>query len=87
MTNFVKAANVYAKQNGYADPDWCRKQIVETYLEGVKEGRRSAKNIINRLVSAVRALNSPNTELTNPDMFLADAEQFIRDIENVGEVD
>lgn len=38
-----------------------------------------AKKIIERLCNAVRTLNNPNTELTDVDDFLSEAEQFIKE--------
>ncbi|MBR6401808.1 MAG: hypothetical protein IKS48_00325 [Eubacterium sp.] len=38
-----------------------------------------SKKIIEKLCNAVRTLNNPNTELTDVDDFLSEAEQFIKE--------
>lgn len=40
-----------------------------------------AKDLIRQLCSMVRALNKPNVQLTNVDYSLAEAEQFISEVE------
>lgn len=38
-----------------------------------------SKDIIKKLCNCIRTLNNPNTELTNVDSFLEDAENFIKE--------
>lgn len=42
-----------------------------------------AKEIIKKLVNGIRVLDDPKVELTNCDVFLANAEQFLNDIKEV----
>lgn len=39
---------------------------------------QNAKEIIKKLCNCIRTLNNPNTELTNVDSFLEDAENFVK---------
>jgi len=47
--------------------------------EQLKKQIEQAKEIIKKLCGAVRALNNPNTELTDIDGFLSEAEQFLKE--------
>lgn len=38
MKDYTELANQYAKENGYSEPDWLRKQCVGIFLDAVKVG-------------------------------------------------
>jgi len=60
-----------------------RKEI-EGYLES--DQLTKAKELIRQLCSMVRELNKPNVQLTNVDYSLAEAEQFISEVEELKEI-
>ena len=47
--------------------------------EKFEEENKKAKEIIRELCGTVRALNNPNTQLTNVDVYLADTESFLKE--------
>ena len=61
--------------------------VLEDNAEQLRNDLKQAKEIIKKLCGAVRALNNPNTELTDIDGFLSEAEQFLKenDIEQTNE--
>jgi len=53
--------------------------VLEDNAEQLRNDLKQAKEIIKKLCGAVRALNNPNTELTDIDGFLSEAEQFLKE--------
>lgn len=57
------------------------KKVIELEYKNEKfeEENKKAKEIIRELCGTVRALNNPNTQLTNVDVYLADTESFLKE--------
>lgn len=50
-------------------------------IADLEKQNEQAKKIIKNLCNTVRALNNPNTELTDVKGYLSEAEQFLKEIE------
>ena len=70
-------AELKDKLNNLASVAEVRLANWQKYSKKLKE----AKELIRQLCSMVRELNKPNVQLTNVDYSLAEAEQFISEVE------
>lgn len=83
-TEYLKKVTELEEENERLKKDSEENQNLATiaYMQGAgkyKAKLDKAKEIIRKLCGTVRALNNPNTQLTNVDVYLADTESFLKE--------
>ena len=71
----------FGYNKGYHDAEEHYMNVIDNQHKLVDERNYKTKEIIRQLCSMVRELNKPNVQLTNVDYSLAEAEQFISEVE------
>ena len=71
----------FGYNKGYHDAEEHYMNVIDNQHKLVDERKYKTKEIIRQLCSMVRELNKPNVQLTNVGYSLAEAEQFLKEME------